>query len=65
MQAPATREQFLALGCKSGLLEPATLIPYREISSPDETASARQVAEALVRDGLLTRFQAESLLVGK
>src|SRR5207244_7135225 len=48
-----------------GLLEPATLSSYRESLPAEQLASARQLADALVRDGLLTRFQAESLLVGK
>src|SRR5436190_17471598 len=65
MRAPATVEDFLTLGYKSGLLEPATFSAYREALPAAQVTNARQLAQALVRDGLLTRFQAERLLEGK
>src|SRR5262245_22326423 len=66
MRAPATVDDFLDLGYKSGLLEPAAVAAFRQ-TLPAETAPTTPApfADALVRDGLLTRFQADSLLVGK
>jgi serine/threonine protein kinase len=67
MTAPLTADQFLELARKSGLLDPKHLEAYRNSGRgvcpvPD---APRALAEALVRDGLLTPFQAERLLCGK
>jgi serine/threonine protein kinase len=68
MAAPATNQEFLELIRKSGvLLDPKRLDAYVEKlrstnSLPEEPA---KLAGLLVRDGLLTHFQAEQLLQGK
>ncbi len=64
MPVPLTADQFLELVGKSGLLDPNQLQPYRQSCRAGEV-SAETVADALVRDGLLTRFQAAQLLQGK
>jgi serine/threonine protein kinase len=67
MSAPATAEEFLELLSKSGVLAPENLQAYvlerRLTSSLPE--KPRELADALVYDGLVTRFQAEQLLLGK
>src|SRR5262245_21858824 len=65
--APATTDDFLELGYKSGILERPAVAAYleklRSAGKLPETPPA--LAEAMLRDGLLTRFQAENLLAGK
>ncbi|HEY7313737.1 MAG TPA: protein kinase [Gemmataceae bacterium] len=67
MPAPATVADFLGLVSKSGLLEARTLDEYlsqlRQERTLPELPGA--LAARLVRDGLLTNFQAEQLLVGR
>jgi serine/threonine protein kinase len=67
MQVPATADQFLDLARKSGLLEPQHLESYLEgrRAVGDSPAAPKALAAAMVRDGLLTRFQAAHLLQGK
>lgn len=67
MPAPTTNDSFIELGCKSGLLDPGLLEQCR---SGWERAGAipstpRELADAFIREGVLTRFQAEKLLNGK
>ena len=67
MITPLTLDQFLELARKSGLLDSKHLEAYREserrvCAVPD---APRALAETLVRDGLLTPFQAERLLCGQ
>jgi serine/threonine protein kinase len=67
MPAPATVEQFLDLLRRSSLLDEKTFAekvePLRAAAQPP--AGPQQLARTLVREGLLTRFQAEQLLQGK
>ncbi len=67
MPAPLTAEQFLDLTRKSGLLDRQDLDAYlqRRRAAGPLPDGARALAEALVRDGMLTRFQAEQLLQGR
>ena len=66
MSVPSTAEQFLELVSKSGLLDPRQFQAYlqrrRAGSGLPEAPGA--LAESMVRDGLLTRFQAVQLLQG-
>jgi serine/threonine protein kinase len=67
MAAPSTADEFLELTVKSGLVEPQELRAYLQglddaSPRPDE---AKAMADALLRDGLLTRFHVEQLLRGK
>src|SRR4051812_2463738 len=64
MPGPSTAEQFLDLACKSGLLDRQDIEAYlqRQGATSPLADAPRALAEALVRDGLLTRFQAEHLL---
>lgn len=63
MAAPASIDALLEIGCKSGLLEADALAAWRK--AKEGLHSPEQCAEALVRDGLLTPFQAEKLLGGR
>ncbi|VTT98971.1 serine threonine protein kinase : Serine/threonine protein kinase OS=Planctomyces brasiliensis (strain ATCC 49424 / DSM 5305 / JCM 21570 / NBRC 103401 / IFAM 1448) GN=Plabr_2195 PE=3 SV=1: Pkinase: NPCBM [Gemmataceae bacterium] len=60
MGIPATTPEFLDLLAQSRLLDPATAARYA-----GDAADALGLAEVLVRDGLLTQFQADQLLQGK
>jgi serine/threonine-protein kinase len=62
-QRQVDRATFLAGVRQSGLLTPAQLASLSLIVP--ETTRARTVARALVERGLLTRFQAERILVGR
>jgi serine/threonine protein kinase len=67
MPGPASIEAFLELGYKSGLLEPKAVEEYRQCAPKGEPSpkTPGQLAQAMVRDGILTGFQADSLLAGK
>lgn len=67
MAVPETIGDFLKVVRKSRLLEEAELDAYleRTRSSPNLPVKPTQMAGLLVRDGLLTRFQAELMLRGK
>jgi serine/threonine protein kinase len=68
MPAPGTADEFLDLVRKSGLMDNERLSAYlarlgaASAMVPEEPA---QLAGLLVRDGLLTTFQAEQILQGK
>jgi serine/threonine protein kinase len=61
MPAPATIDEFLDLVAQSELVDAKSLATYRGSPEFDKPA---QLAQALARDGLLTRFQAEQILLG-
>jgi hypothetical protein len=67
MPAPATVDEFLDLVQKSGVAEPAKLNPYvqRLKDSKALPTEPSKLAGLLVRDALLTYFQAEQILQGK
>src|SRR4051812_46728225 len=67
MSAPATAEQPLGLVEKSGLLDPPRLEEYlrRRRAAGVLPGGPRELADELVRDGLLTRYQAAQLLAGR
>lgn len=67
MPAPATIDEFLDLMNKSGVADSKRLDAYLQQASangtlPDDPAS---LANALIREGLLTRFQSQQFLLGK
>src|SRR5579871_642343 len=66
MGAPATVDEFLGLVRKSGIIDDKRLAPYTETARiaplPNQP---KELADRLVRDGLLTHFQAEQFLQGK
>lgn len=64
--APATADELLALVKKSGVVPPERVDAFVEQrrAAEDLPAQPQALADALVRDGLLTRFQAEQLLRG-
>ncbi|MFN4260748.1 MAG: protein kinase domain-containing protein [Gemmataceae bacterium] len=66
MAVLSTTDDFVELLRKSGVLDETTLTEYltklRRSSFPTEV---KALASALVRDGLLTHFQARQLLIGK
>ena len=66
MAVPATVDELLALVSKSGVICEKRLADYvREHQSVFRIMSPAQVAAALVRAGLITRFHAEVFLQGK
>src|SRR5262249_40409345 len=67
MNAPATVDEFLDLVRKSGVVDERRLPAYLEQERPASPlpGEPKKLAECLVRDGLLTHFQAEQFLQGK
>jgi serine/threonine protein kinase len=65
MPAPATNEQFLELVRKSGLVEEKALAAFTASPGTPPPANPKELARALIREGLLTRFQADQLVAGK
>ncbi len=67
MPAPATVAEFLDLVRKSGVTEEKKLDTYLETlrAQPGTPTTPPTLAERMVRDGQLTNFQAEQLLLGK
>ena len=67
MPAPSTAEEFLELVQKSGVLDDKRLSTYLEklrATGAVPTATGR-LAGVMVRDGILTHFQAEQFLQGR
>jgi serine/threonine protein kinase len=67
MAAPATVSEFLDLVRRSGVVEEKRLDAYVEKLRTAESVPAEpaKLAGLLVRDGLVTQFQAEQILLGK
>jgi serine/threonine protein kinase len=67
MPAPATADEFLDLIRRSGIAEDTRIgVSLQRLTEGTGVPSeAKPLAEALVREGLLTFFQAEQLLQGK
>ena len=67
MPAPTTVDGFLELGFKSGLLEKESVQTWR--TSWDRAGIApqtpKELADELIKQGLLTHFQAEKLIAGR
>src|ERR1022692_2673129 len=67
MPAPNTIDGFLELGFKSGLLERQTVHPCQ--SNWNRTGikpkSPKELADSLIKEGVLTHFQAEKLIAGR
>ena len=68
MPAPATVQEFIALLRQSRLLDEETVdrfVQQRRTAIATNQVTMAQLAGLLVRDGLLTHFQAESILHGR
>ncbi len=67
MMTVETADAFLDLAVRSGLLSPETLAPYYAAEPPGNPTDppARRLAGLLVREGLLTAFQATQLIRGR
>ena len=67
MPAPTTVDEFLQVVRKSGVLEAASLDAYvqQRRDGPGLPDQAPELANAMLRDGILTRFQAQQFLQGK
>jgi eukaryotic-like serine/threonine-protein kinase len=67
MPLPATTDEFLDLVQKSAVVEDKRFSAYVEKlrAGGSLPSSPRQIAELLLRDGILTNFQAEQILQGK
>src|SRR5262249_52007546 len=67
MPAPTVIDEFLDLTYKSGVLSKDAFTAYwkRLEDSGKVPQSPKELAEAMIRDGLLTKFQADHLLQGK
>jgi eukaryotic-like serine/threonine-protein kinase len=67
MPSPATVDDLLKLIRKSGMIDEPRLAAYLERSRLNGplTQDVRKLAGAMVKDGLLTYFQAEQFMLGK
>jgi len=67
MSAPATADDLIKLIQKSGLIDEPKLAAFLEQHQNDGVmdSDAQQLANIMVRDGLLTYFYKEQLLMGK
>ena len=67
MAAPKTIVDFIDLVARSGLLERRQIDSYLvELSTaPDRPETPKRLAQAMIRDGMLTSLQAGLLLRGK
>jgi serine/threonine protein kinase len=65
MPAPTTLEQFLALVRRSELVDPPRLNTFLERRAPGLPSEPKAVADLMLEDGILTRFQSGQLLQGR
>jgi eukaryotic-like serine/threonine-protein kinase len=67
MAVPTTVDAFWELLCKSGIVDPLRLVSYRQQlrAAAPQISAPSEFAEQLIRDGILTNFQAQKLLAGK
>ena len=67
MPAPTTIDTFLEMGYKSGLLDRGDVEKQWDTwqQAGADPHDPTELADTLIRDGLLTRFQAEKLLIGR
>src|SRR5437016_2587067 len=66
MPAPTHSADFLEMGYRSGLLEKASVEPLVEgWENSQGELTPQDLAHALIREGMLTHFQAEKLLAGR
>jgi serine/threonine protein kinase len=67
MPVPTTVNEFLDLAYRSNLLEKSSVEPLCDAWRQADSAPAdpKELADALVREGLLTHFQADKLLAGR
>ena len=67
MSVPSSVEELLQLIRKSGMVDEGKLTTYlqRRQAGRGLPEDSREAADAMVRDGLLTAFQAEQFLLGK
>src|ERR1700731_4373986 len=67
MPEPTTIDGFLELGFKSGLLERETVRAFRQTWTQTGSlpVSPQELADALIKEGALTHFQAEKLMAGR
>jgi serine/threonine protein kinase len=67
MATPNSTEEFLSLVKQSGLIALPKLQAYikERLASGGVPASARRMAQEMLTDGLLTKFQAEQILMGR
>jgi formylglycine-generating enzyme required for sulfatase activity/serine/threonine protein kinase len=65
MPAVSSAEELIACVRQSGLLEPQRLEEYLRRTNGSLPDTPRPLAQALMRDGLVTRYQAEQLLMGR
>src|ERR1043165_6420220 len=67
MPAPTTIDEFLALGYKSGLLEQEMIRLCRDVWAQTgfQPQTPKEFADGLIKEGVLTHFQAEKLMAGR
>jgi serine/threonine protein kinase len=67
MSAPTTIEEFVGVMSRSGLVEEAAVRSYVDAlrAAGNLPGQPRDLARAMIRDGLLTRFQSQQVLQGK
>src|SRR5688500_13330742 len=65
MALPATADEFLDLVRKSGVADDKRFESYLLTKRASLPSDAAKVAGVLIRDGILTNFQAENILAGR
>jgi serine/threonine protein kinase len=65
MPAPATTEEFLSIVRQSELVVAEELDAYLRLRKPSLPAAPTELAASMVRDGMLTQFQAGQFLKGR
>src|SRR6266851_3555721 len=67
MSLPSSSAEFLDLVQKSGLVEEKRLSAYADKLRADNAlpADAKALGDRMIRDGVLTHFQSEQILLGK
>ncbi len=67
MSSPASLEELIQLVRKSGMIDEQTLNAYlqRREYARGLPSDVREIADEMVRDGVMTYFQAEQFLLGK
>src|SRR5713101_7152242 len=67
MPSPASSAEFVDLVQKSGLVEEKRLTAYADKLRANNALppDAKSLADQMIRDGILTHFQAEQILLGK
>lgn len=65
MPPPATLDDFVDLVCRTGAADESAIQQFRDTHQSPDTWTPEAIAESMIRDGLLTPYQAQRLLRGE